>query len=45
MTQTSDHIHVFDQEKIEIFDYRDYHHIHKDLPIPACLALLRNTRW
>ena len=39
-TDTSDHVHVYDQEKKEIFDYREYHHIHKDLPLPACLSLL-----
>ena len=39
-TNLTDHIHVYDQEKKEIFDYRDYHHIHKDLPLPACLSLL-----
>ena len=39
-TDTSDHAHVYDQEKKEIFDYREYHHIHKDLPLPACLSLL-----
>ena len=39
-TDTSDHVHVYDQEKKEIFDYREYHHIYKDLPLPACLSLL-----
>ena len=36
----SEHVHIYDQEKKEIFDYREYHHIHKDLPLPACLSLL-----
>ncbi len=39
-TNTSDHIHVFNQEENRIYDYKDYKELHKDLPIPACLALL-----
>ena len=39
-TNTTDHIHVFDQEENKIYDYEDCKELHKDLPIPACLALL-----
>ena len=39
-TNTTDHIHVFDQEENRIYDYEDCKELHKDLPIPACLALL-----
>jgi len=39
-TNLSDHVHIYDQEKKEIFDYREYHHIHKDLPLPAFLSLV-----
>ena len=40
-TNTSDHIHVFNQEENRIYDYEEYTSIHKDLPIPACLGLLQ----
>ncbi len=39
-TNTSDHVHVYNQEENKIYDYKDYKELHKDLPIPACLALL-----
>tara|TARA_Y100000768_G_scaffold168344_1_gene126041 strand:- start:235 stop:660 length:426 start_codon:yes stop_codon:yes gene_type:complete len=39
-TNTTDHIHVFNQEENRIYDYKDYTELHKELPIPACLALL-----
>ena len=39
-TNTTDHIHVFNQEDNCIYDYKDYTGLHKELPIPACLALL-----
>ena len=39
-TNTTDHVHVFNQEENRIYDYKDYKELHKDLPIPACLALL-----
>ena len=39
-TNTTDHIHVFNQEENCIYDYKDYTELHKELPIPACLALL-----
>ena len=39
-TNTSDHVHVYSQEENRIYDYKDYSKLHKDLPIPACLALL-----
>ena len=39
-TNTSDHVHVYSQEENRIYDYEDYSKLHKDLPIPACLALL-----
>ena len=39
-TNTTDHIHVYHQEENKIYDYDDCTELHKDLPIPACLALL-----
>ena len=39
-TNTSDHIHVYNQEENRIYDYDDCKELHKDLPIPACLSLL-----
>ena len=39
-TNTTDHVHVFNQEENRIYDYKDYKELHKDLPIPACLSLL-----
>mgnify|MGYP001219145162 CR=1 FL=1 len=40
-TNTSDHIHVFNEDENKIYDYEEYKIIHKDLPIPACLDLLK----
>ena len=39
-TNTTNHIHVYNQEENKIYDYDDCTELHKDLPIPACLALL-----
>jgi len=39
-TNTTNHIHVYHQEENKIYDYDDCTELHKDLPIPACLALL-----
>ena len=39
-TNISDHIHVYNQEENQIYDYKDYTELHDDLPIPACLSLL-----
>lgn len=39
-TNTTNHVHVFNQEENRIYDYKDYKELHQDLPIPACLALL-----
>ena len=41
-TNTSDHIHVFNEDENQIYDYADYKQLHKDLPIPACLELLKD---
>jgi Fe2+ or Zn2+ uptake regulation protein len=40
-TNTSDHIHVFNEDENQIYDYNDYKALHADLPIPACLELLK----
>ena len=40
-TNTTDHIHVFNQEENRIYDYEEYTSLHEDLPIPACLGLLQ----
>ena len=39
-TNTTNHIHVYHQGENKIYDYDDCTELHKDLPIPACLALL-----
>ena len=39
-TNTTNHIHVYNQEENKIYDYDDCTELHKVLPIPACLALL-----
>ena len=40
-TNTSDHIHVFNEDENKIYDYAEYKQLHKDLPLPACLELLK----
>ena len=40
-TNTSDHIHVFNEDDNQIYDYSDYKQLHDDLPLPACLELLK----
>jgi Fe2+ or Zn2+ uptake regulation protein len=40
-TNTSDHIHVFNEDENQIYDYQDYKALHEDFPIPACLDLLK----
>ena len=42
-TNTSDHIHVYNQEENRIYDYDDCKELHKDLPIPACLSPVSYT--
>ncbi|MDB9776305.1 transcriptional repressor [Alphaproteobacteria bacterium] len=40
-TDTSDHIHIFNEDENQIYDYSEYTQLHKDLPLPACLDLLK----
>ena len=40
-TNTTDHIHVFNEDDNQIYDYSDYTELHDDLPMPACLDLLK----
>ena len=40
-TNTTDHIHVFNADENQIYDYSDYKDLHADLPLPACLDLLK----